>query len=209
MQCRLTSEIKRLSDRSTGPGDVAEAKSAVHMKSRCGSDIQRFNRALFFLYIFFSCRDFALRKSEQEEKKVYYEEQLQLAQEQLLELQRQRGSVDSQSLPSSRGIVRPVAEGKPRLATGDSAQLRKELDSMRQEYIELTKLIEQEDIKQKRSLEELKSQVELHRKNASDYMRKIKKLEKLNLQYQQNMDVNQLRKLQEKQHQLLTGRLQY
>lgn len=113
--------------------------------------------------------------------------------------------MDNLAQPSGHGDSRPVAEGKPRLATEDSKQLRKELDSMRQEYTELTKLIEQEDIKQKRNLEELKSQVELHRKNASDYMRKIKKLEKLNLQYQQNMDVNQLRKLQEKQHQLLTG----
>jgi len=76
---------------------------------------------------------------------------------------------------------------------------------MRHEYTELTKLIEIEDVKQKRNLEDLKSQLEVQKKNASDYQRKIKKLEKLNLQYQQNMDVSQLKKLQERQHDLLTG----
>lgn len=99
-----------------------------------------------------------------------------------------------------------AADGKPVLAAEDTAYLRKELDSMRQEYTELTKLIEVEDTKQKKILEDLKSQLELHRKNASDYQKKIKKLEKLNLKYQQNMDVSQLKKLQEHQHALLTGK---
>lgn len=76
---------------------------------------------------------------------------------------------------------------------------------MLKEYSDLAKLIEVEDSKQKRHLEDLTRQVERHRKNASDYQLKIKKLEKLNLQYQQNMDSSQLRKLQERQHLLLAG----
>lgn len=78
---------------------------------------------------------------------------------------------------------------------------------MRKEYNDLSKQIEKEDAKQKQNMAELQREVELHKRHALDYQKQIKKLEKLNLQYQQDMGTDQLRKIQERQHILMTGEL--
>ena len=83
--------------------------------------------------------------------------------------------------------------------------LRQELETMRQEYASLSSQVEAEDARQRREMESLVAQLEAQRKTAADYQKKIKKLEKLNLQYQQNMDAAQLTRLQEKRRALLVG----
>ena len=54
-------------------------------------------------------------------------------------------------------------------------------------------------------MEDLRSQVEVYKKNASDYQRKIKKLETSNSDLRRDMDSRHLQMLEEKRKELLSG----
>ncbi len=76
---------------------------------------------------------------------------------------------------------------------------------MRREYAELSKQMEYDEARQKVTMEELRAQLDVYKKHALDYQRKIKKLETSNSDLRQGLDSRHLQALEERRKELLSG----
>ena len=76
---------------------------------------------------------------------------------------------------------------------------------MKREYAELSRQMELDEARQRATMEELRSQLDIYKKHASDYQRKIRKLESSNSDLRKGLDSRHLQILEERRKELLSG----